>query len=558
VNILSFLYHKQPKLLFTYVLLLIFEVFFSTLIVLCLIPLTDYFVSGEILGQNKVSLTLLRIYANFGIDIDLMSVSAPFLAANIIRSAVEILNRKLLFKLKYAATREVNNRLLNSLFHTDLYVFREYQHGQYMNVFNKEIVNISDGIGQFGIGLASFLQVLVYLLLPFSLNFNLALTAFLSIIIIAMPFILLQRSSLKFGKKWVQSSNKISSFIGERLSGYQFIVTNNYQSRVINEFNKLYDVYVSAAQKSQLLKTAVPRLFTPMAMFALILSVYFQKEIIPLSTLSAIVWSYISILPLISTIIQANLSIRNLVPSYQHVNSIIKNGFDNLNSRSFGSDIKRDVEIGFEFENICLSYVQEKKIFSELNLRIPAKSVTVLQGPSGVGKTTIINLLIGMIYPTSGKIKIDNHSIYQFNLKSYRKLFGYLSQETFLFNATLRDNLLISQPNATDYEISNALLRSGLAYEISNNVLALNTIVGENGRNLSGGQRQRLSLAMVLIKNPKVLILDEPTSALDESADKALWKIIESLSTELTIVVVTHRLKYVKDSFNIIKLDFNN
>jgi ABC-type multidrug transport system fused ATPase/permease subunit len=115
---------------------------------------------------------------------------------------------------------------------------------------------------------------------------------------------------------------------------------------------------------------------------------------------------------------------------------------------------------------------------------------------------------------------------------------------------------LISNPYATEIELDLALERSGLYYEISNDILDLNSLVGENGQNLSGGQRQRLSLAMVLIKSPKVLILDEPTSALDETADQAIWKIISGLSKEITVVVITHRLANVNESYNIIKLDF--
>ncbi len=557
MNILHFLYSKCPRRLALYFVLLILEVCLSTLVVISLIPLTDYFVRGDsLVGGNNVTVYLASQYSHFGLNINLLTIAAPFLIANLARSIVEILNRKTLLGLKYTATREINNRLLFALFYTDFSIFREYQHGKYMNIFNKEVLNISDGIGQFGIGLASLLQVLVYIILPFTLSFHLAISVFISLILVSVPFFLLQKSSLKFGKRWVKSSNLISSFVSEHLTGYQHIVTNNYQDRTIGQFNKLYDQYILAAEKSQLLKTAVPRLFTPLGMLVLILSVYFQRDEIPLSTLAAVVWSYISILPLISTIIQANLSIRNLLPSYKHVNSVINRGNFNLNSSKFGSKKEIGFQKGFEFRNIELSYKGGKIIFSNFNAQIPAKKVTVLLGPSGVGKTTLINLLIGLIYPNAGSVCIDGDSIYDFDLRSYRSLFGYLSQNHFLFNASIRENLLISNPYATEIELDLALERSGLYYEISNDILDLKSLVGENGQNLSGGQRQRLSLAMVLIKSPKVLILDEPTSALDETADQAIWNIISDLSKEITVVVITHRLANVNESYNIIKLDF--
>lgn len=222
-----------------------------------------------------------------------------------------------------------------------------------------------------------------------------------------------------------------------------------------------------------------------------------------------------------------------------------------------GTDILADVEGNIEFEGVTFSYAsaKEKLVVSNLNLSIPKGETVALVGPSGGGKTTLCNLIPRLYDVDEGKITIDGKDIRDFTLKSLRSSVGIVSQNVFLFDGTIKENIAYGNPEATDEEIITAAKRANIHDFIMSLSAGYSTEVGERGIKLSGGQRQRVAIARVFLKNPSILILDEATSALDNVTEMQIQKSLEELSKGRTVLVVAHRLSTVKNANKIVVID---
>ena len=217
-------------------------------------------------------------------------------------------------------------------------------------------------------------------------------------------------------------------------------------------------------------------------------------------------------------------------------------------------DIRGDVA----FENVTFSYSSDddtKAVISNLSLRLKAGNTVALVGPSGGGKSTVCNLIPRFYNVTSGRITVDGVDVKDITLDSLRRNIGMVSQNVFLFDGTVRDNIAYGNPTATDEEIADAARRANIHDFILTLDKGYDTEVGERGVKLSGGQRQRISIARVFLKNPKLLILDEATSALDNVTEMQIQSSLEELSRGRTVIVVAHRLSTVKNADEIVVID---
>jgi len=198
------------------------------------------------------------------------------------------------------------------------------------------------------------------------------------------------------------------------------------------------------------------------------------------------------------------------------------------------------------FENVSFSYSKDVPAIRSLSLEALPGETVALVGPTGAGKSTVLNLLTRFYECTSGRILIDDILLERLSKEWLRDHLGYVTQESFLFNATIRENLLLAKPQATDAELWAALEAANAAAFIDANGDGLDTIAGERGSRFSGGEKQRLSIARALLKNPALLLLDEATSALDNRTERLVQEALERLRSGRTCFVIAHRLSTVQ------------
>ena len=209
---------------------------------------------------------------------------------------------------------------------------------------------------------------------------------------------------------------------------------------------------------------------------------------------------------------------------------------------------KTDIEGHIEFKNVWSSYDGENAVLKDLSLDIKKGSTYALVGSSGGGKTTVCHLLPRFYPVQSGEILIDGTPITDITVESLRRSIGIVQQDIYLFNASIKDNILYGRPEASDEEVIEAAKRANIHEYILNLPDGYETVIGERGVKLSGGQKQRLSIARVFLKNPPILILDEATSALDNTTEILIQQSLDELCEGRTTIVVAHRLSTVKNA----------
>ena len=207
------------------------------------------------------------------------------------------------------------------------------------------------------------------------------------------------------------------------------------------------------------------------------------------------------------------------------------------------------------FEHVDFEYVENTPVLKDICLKVKAGSTIALVGNSGGGKTTIVNLLPRFYDVKDGNITIDGIDVRDYSLKSLRDNIAIVFQDNFLFSGTIRDNILLGRPDATDEEIYNALKMAYLDDFVREQEKGLDTDIGERGSALSGGQRQRLAIARALIKNAPIVILDEATSALDNRSEAVVQKAIDNLMRDRTVFVIAHRLSTIQNADLIVVLN---
>lgn len=201
-----------------------------------------------------------------------------------------------------------------------------------------------------------------------------------------------------------------------------------------------------------------------------------------------------------------------------------------------------------ELNHVTYSYDNDRKVLNDVSLDIPSGQTFALVGPSGGGKTTICHLIPRFYELTQGSIKIDGCDIRDVTMESLRKNIGIVQQDIYLFNASIKDNILYGRLDATDEEVIEAAKRANIHDYITGLENGYDTNIGERGVRLSGGQKQRLSIARVFLKNPPILILDEATSALDNTTEIQIQQALDELCKGRTTLVVAHRLSTIKNA----------
>ncbi len=210
----------------------------------------------------------------------------------------------------------------------------------------------------------------------------------------------------------------------------------------------------------------------------------------------------------------------------------------------------------YSFSHVEFSYPgADKAVLRDLNLQVRQGETIALVGESGSGKTTILNLIIGFILPSKGRLLIDGRDVTALNLRSYRRFISVVPQSPVLFTGTVRENIVYGLEHVTDAQVKQAVEAANLAGVIQKLPEGLDTMLEEHGANLSGGQRQRISIARALIRDPRVIILDEATSALDSISEAEIQEALERLTKGRTTFIVAHRLSTVRRADRILVLD---
>lgn len=261
--------------------------------------------------------------------------------------------------------------------------------------------------------------------------------------------------------------------------------------------------------------------------------------------LMVLVYVFTRLWPVFGGFISKITTIQTAVPAYEKLMEALQTFSAEKSEQMQMVPIPFEKKI--EFRNVCFAYQGNgESILHNVNFSLKKGSITALMGRSGAGKTTIADLLMGFLKPTSGEILIDGAALSDDNLSGWRHNLGYIPQEPLILNATVRENLQRFHPAATQMEMEKALKKAYIWNVVKNLPQGMDTVLGDGGIRLSGGERQRIVLARVLLGNPRLIVMDEATSAMDYESEMAVRNAIRDLDEQVTILIIAHRLATVR------------
>jgi ABC-type multidrug transport system fused ATPase/permease subunit len=531
-------------------ILLIIEIGILSFAVLSLVPLVDFIIDPTLTNKSRITDVVINYLGYLKIDPSFLIFAFFFVFFQLFKALITIFINYSILKFKYDVLRKINNDTLNLILNSNWNFFSEIDYGYLTNTFVKEINNIGHTVGQLARMFASFTQFFIYLSIPLLINLNLTLSIIILIGIVIIPVLKFSGPlSYKLGKENTNTANYMMSSLSEILKSLKFIFINSRTKLFITDFINKFDLHVNATLKSQILATTVNAFFQPLGILIIIIVfAFFMSKGIILSEVAAIFYSLISIVSATNTLLGINININNLIPSIDQLNDILnkssqfqkKNGsikFNKLNHK-------------IEFKDVNFSYKNKNRIIHNLNIEIKKNSITSIIGKSGSGKSTIMDLLTGLLEISDGKIFIDQINLKDIDLSTFRDKIGYVTQDTTLFNTSILNNLrYVSSNQYSEDQIWESLKFANLSEFVESLPDKLNTNIGEQGIQFSGGQRQRLSLARAFLKKPNILILDEATSSLDSISEQEIQKTILNFKNEgTTTIIIAHRLSTIKTS----------
>lgn len=457
-------------------------------------------------------------------------------------------------------TSDMREAGLQLLLEIDIDYYTKMKVGDLINSLGGEIGRAATAIGSIVklIILGITIIVFVGLLLSISWELTIASTILLSLVTLVNQYAISR--SKKFGKQLSDMSKAYSISVLETLNGIRLVKATGNEQKEFYRIKKLIRDREKADFQSQINSEAIAPVSEVMGITAILLIVFLSRTFFAqqITSLSAVMLTYLlvllRVLPLISQLNTIRSSFASTASSVEVVADFLR--LDNKPLMGNGKIPYTKLQKGIHFKWLSFAYPgHDKLVIKDVNLYIERGTTLALVGSSGAGKSTLVDLLPRFYDPTSGCITIDGVDLRDFELKSLRKAMGIVSQDTFLFNDTVRKNIGYGRPEATDEEIMIAAKRAN-AYEfIIKLPQGFDTLIGDRGVMLSGGQRQRLAIARALLQDPEILILDEATSALDTVSERLVQSALDDLSRDRTTLVIAHRLSTVQKADQIAVLD---
>ncbi len=411
---------------------------------------------------------------------------------------------------------------------------------------------------------ATMVTLLTFIGLLIAISWQLTIISSIFSILVVLSNQRFAKKLKEYGKKGVQLSRLYTSQLLEAIGGIRLIKATSSEAL---EYDRLTGTLLKRQRvdlHSQTFSSFVASVNELLVVVSLISIVWIGRFVFPgsMEAYAAILLTYLFLISRVFGFVTTlGKALNNLALCSAAVDAMVK--FLSRNDKHFVPDgavpfpgLRQEIR----FENVSFAYPSREKsrVLDRANLRIPRGTTLALVGSSGAGKSTLADLMIRFYDPTQGRITIDGQDLRTFSLRSLHQAMGIVSQDTFLFNDTVRANIAYGCVGITDEKVMEAAKRANAYDFIMDLPEQFDTMLGDRGVRLSGGQQQRIAIARALLRDPDILILDEATSALDTVSERQVQQAINELSRDRTTIVIAHRLSTIQNADQIAVLDKGN
>ena len=455
---------------------------------------------------------------------------------------------------------ELRNRLYKHFNTLSFSYFDQKKSGELTSIVINDVANLRHALGSsFHQLLVEPINLLAFILLLFVISWKLALLSIIILPIAGLTILSIGRSIRRKSKRTAAMIAGITNIITETLSSIRVVKAFAMEGYEVQRFFKeTHHYFQLILRRAKLRLLASPITETLGVMIGVLLlwvggiEVLSGEGLTPEDFLRFILLLFAMMDPL-RKLSKVNVALQTGAASAERVFSIldtpptIVDKADAVKIDSFKEKIR--------FKNVSFRYESDDKVLKDISFEIEKGSIVALVGSSGAGKSTLADLIPRFYDVNNGGITIDGYDVRDLSLNSLRRLMGVVTQETILFNDTVRANIAYGQKDVIDEQVIPAAKAANALEFINDLSEGFDTVIGEKGVKLSGGQRQRLAIARAIMKNPPILILDEATSALDTESERLVQKALETLMANRTVLVIAHRLSTVTNADKIILLD---
>ncbi|MDA9716118.1 ABC transporter ATP-binding protein/permease [Candidatus Marinimicrobia bacterium] len=508
----------------------------------------------------------LKLFSNSLLlkDTAISTVSAVCVALIVVFSAKNIslyIKNITLSIVQYRLIRDLRNKLYSHFHYLSLSYFNKNKSGELTAVLVNDIDNMRNSLSiMFQKLFVEPINIIILMSLLFIVSTKLALIALL---IIPVSGIIIFGISHSIRRRSARSQAQLAgmtSMIAETIGSMRIVKAFATKGFEINRFAKETQKYYKLMLRRDRLRfVSSPVSETFGATIAALLLWVGARDVLVIESISS--EDFLRFILLLFSLFQPLKNLTNVVNELQNGLASADRVFTIMDIKSDIQDVDNAVEVNdlkntLSFENVSFSYGDEKDIvLNNINFQINKGEILALVGPSGAGKSTLVDLIPRFYDALSGSIKIDGKDIKKLKINSLRSLMGIVTQETFLFDDSVKANIAYGVENISDDKIKDAAIAANAHEFIKELPDGYNTIIGERGVSLSGGQKQRIAIARAIVKNPPILILDEATSSLDSESEKHVQSAIENLMSERTVFVIAHRLSTVHNANKILVLE---
>jgi ATP-binding cassette subfamily C protein len=443
----------------------------------------------------------------------------------------------------------LRRRLHREIAHSDWLTFSKIRSSDLVHTLTTELERVGDAVALFLNLVTNAVLVAIYVLLALHLTPIMTVVVFLSGALLLLAQRRRVRAARWSGEEISLATNGLYAAAIEYLAGMKTTKSYGAEERSARVFSELADEVSQTFIRTTRVYAGTAFWFGLGSMVILSAILYISIKVVDISSagLVLLLFVFYRMMPLLGTLQQDYQEYVNELPAFAGVMELqarFHSAAEPITEQSEEIELREAVRL----EDVSVSYEPGANALAiqDLNLNIRAGKTTAIVGPSGAGKSTVADLVMGLISPTDGRVLVDGRPLGPDLMRSWRSQIGYVAQETFLFNDTVRANLLWARPGASEEALWQALMLASAAGFVSELPEGLATVLGDRGVRLSGGERQRLALARALLREPSMLILDEATSAVDSENERRIQKAIEELHGRVTILVITHRLTTVR------------